>query len=195
MKTEYDTRLNTFPREYNGQFADNDIFIDCYHNCRIFSYGHGILQAYIPSIGRGHNIVKAIKEDFKEEIIFDIEESSTEVLFKFHAKHLDKLVPMLKPKTSAADRSPFSSKNLPKAKYDIPTEDLNKYKAIVEKVGKSRVLELSHITNSYLQSLVTKKNTWEDIKVDMGIKCLKNKEYIHSIGKWDDYIDYLENNI
>ena len=197
LKTEYDARLKTFPREYNGQFADNDIYIDCYHNCRIFSYGHGILQAYIPSIGRGNNIIKAIKEDFQdEEIIFDIEKSDTEVLFKFNAKHLEKLVPILKPKTSAADRSPFSSHNLPKNKtYKIPDEELKTYKNIVENLDQKQLISIVHTTKSFLQSLVNKKNSWEDIKADMALKGLKNKESIHSIGNWNDYIKYLENNL
>ena len=34
-------------------------------------------------------------------------------------------------------------------------------------------------------------DAWEDIKADMALKCLKGKEYIHSIGKWNEYIDYL----
>ena len=50
LKTEHDTRLNTFPREYNGLFAENDIYIDCLNETRIYSFGHGILQAYIPSL-------------------------------------------------------------------------------------------------------------------------------------------------
>ena len=33
------------------------------------------------------------------------------------------------------------------------------------------------------------------IKADMALKGLKGKEYIHSIGKWNDYIKYLEENL
>ena len=51
------------------------------------------------------------------------------------------------------------------------------------------------MTNTYLQSLATKKNTWENIKTDMRLKCLKGKEYIYSINKWDGYIKYLEKNL
>lgn len=48
------------------------------------------------------------------------------------------------------------------------------------------------MTNNFLKTLVTKKNRWEDIKADMALKGLKGKEYIHSIGKWSEYIAYLE---
>lgn len=162
----------------------------------MFYYGRNLLQAYIPSLGRGHNIVKYINENFGEDIIFDIEETDSEILFKFNTKHADNIIPLLKPKTSGANISPFSSKNLPKNKnYKIPDENLVAYKNIVAKIPKERILTLTHTTNKFIKSLVTKKNTWEDIKADMALKGLKGKEYIHSIGKWNDYISYLEENI
>ena len=162
----------------------------------MFYYGRNLLQAYIPSLGRGHNIVKYINENFGEDIIFDIEETDSEILFKFNTKYADNIIPLLKPKTSGANISPFSSKNLPKNKnYKIPDENLVAYKNIVDKIPQERILTITHTTNKFIKSLVTKKNTWEDIKADMALKGLKGKEYIHSIGKWNDYISYLEENI
>ncbi len=191
MKTPIDLQKMAFPREYNGLFADNDVFIDCLNKIKIFHYGKQILQAYIPSIGRGHNIIKSIKQ-FQEEIIFDIDETDTEVLFKFNAKYIDLLAPILKVKTSGADRSPFSTKNLPKIKYDIPYDDLEKYKSITSCVPKEEMLTLSKLTKSFLETLCTKKYPMKKLKEDMALKCLKGKEYIHSIGKWEDYLKYLE---
>lgn len=128
--------------------------------------------------------------------MFDVEETDSEVLFKFNTKYADDIIPLLKPKTSGSSISPFSSRNLPKNKdYEIPDEDLVSYKNIVAKIPKERILTLTHTTNKFIKSLVTKKNTWEDIKADMALKGLKGKEYIHSIGKWNDYISYLEENI
>ena len=195
LKTPIDINIKTFPREYTGEYADNDVYIDCYNNIQIFSYGHGILEAYIPSIGRGHNIIKAIQEEIGNDVIFNTYETDSEVLFQFKAKDMDKLEKYLKPKTSGAGISPFSSKNLPKTKYNIPDEDLVTYKNIIQKLGKNRIIELTHISNNYLQSLVCKKNTWEDIKADMALKGLKGKDYIHSIGKWNEYIKYIEKRI
>lgn len=114
-------------------------------------------------------------------------------MFKFHYKDSDKIIPLLKPRTSGASISPFSSKNLPRNKdYKIPDENLIHYKNIVAKIPPERILTLTHSTNNFIKSLVTKKNTYENIKADMKLKGLKNKEYIHSIGKWNDYIHYLE---
>lgn len=196
LRAFYDLAQKTFPRELNGQFSTNDIFIDCQQNIKIFHFGKQILQAYIPSIGRGHNIIKAIKEEFHgEDIIYHIEETDSEILFKFHSDNMDKLEKYLKPKTSGASISPFSSKNLPKTKYDIPEEDLEPYKEIVERVGQERILEVTHATNRYIKSLATKKNSMEKIKADMALKGLKGKNYIHAIGKWKDYVEYLNKNI
>ena len=63
------------------------------------------------------------------------------------------------------------------------------------KIPPERILTLTHTTNNFIKSLVTKKNTWEDIKADMALKGLKGKEYIHSIGEWNNYIKYLQENL
>ena len=183
---------NNFSRKLNGNLEDIDVYIDCYHGNKVFHYGHSILQAYIPSLIRGHNIIKSIHENFGQDIIFDIEETDSEVLFKFDAKYDSEIIPLLKPKTSGAGISPFSSKNLPKTIYKIPDEDFVKYKNIVAKIPKERILDITHMTNRFLKSLATKRNTWENIKADMSMKGLKGKEYIHSIDKWEDYITYLQ---
>lgn len=118
------------------------------------------------------------------------------MLFRFNSKYMEQLAPYFKPRTSGANISPFSSKNLPKNKaYKIPDEELSAYKSIVENIPKERILSVTHTTNNFLKSLATRKNTWEDIKADMALKGLKGKEYIHSIKKWKEYIKYLKNNI
>ena len=103
------------------------------------------------------------------------------------------LEPYLKPRTFGAGISPYSTKNLPKDKsYKIPDEDLNRYKELMSNVPQNHMVIIGQSIKSFLQSLVTKKNTWEDIKADMAIKGLRGKEYIHSIGKWEQYLSYLK---
>ena len=227
----YDLTTNDFPRKLNGTLEDIDIYIDCQNNIQIFYYGkRGLLEAYIPSLGRGRNIVKNIYSEFVQDIessiylvsiekenkdgevvkinsydyeslyhdkelnniITDIYETDEEVVFKFHYDKMEQFEKYFKPKTSAANRSPFSTKNLPKTKYIIPDEDLNAYKNIVSKIPVENILSVTHKTNDFMKSLVTKKNSWENIKSDMRLKGLKGKEYIHSIEKWNAYIKYLE---
>ena len=226
LKVPINKATNDFSRKLNGSYEDIDMFIECQYGNKIFHYGGSILQAYIPSLIRGHNIIKAIvglekfntiysginentpqyigengqktsiKEQFHGDIIFDIEETDSEILFKFNYKDSDNIIPLLKPKTNGANISPFSSKNLPRNKdYKIPDEEFSTYKEIVAKIPSERILTLTHSTKHYLKSLVTKKNTWDDIRADMKLKGLKGKEYIHSIGKWDEYIEYLRKEI
>lgn len=171
--------------------------MDCYNSVKIFYYGKSILQAYIPSIGRGNNILKAIEEDGHGDKIFEIEKTDAEVIFKFNVKYDDNIIPYLKPKTSGARISPYSTKNLPKTKYNIPDEDLSVYKNAIAKIPLERILTVTYCTNSFLKSLATKKNPIENIKADMTLKGLKGKEYIHSLGTetWDKYIRYLKDNL
>lgn len=194
LKTPYDLNTNDFPRKLNGNLEDNDCYIDCQFGNKIFHYGGSILQAYIPSIGRGHNIINIINE-INSNIIFDIQENDSEILFKFKYINSDKIIPLLKPKISGAGISPFSSKNLPKSNYKIPDKDFNMYKEIVAKIPQECILTLTHSTNNFIKSLATKKNPIENIKADMRKKCLRGKEYIHFIGKWNEYIKYLNNNL
>lgn len=195
LKVPYDLTTNDFTRKLNGNLEDVDVYIDCLNNTKIFYYGSSILQAYIPSLGRGHNIIKTTNE-IDTSIIFDIEETDSEILFKFKYVDSDKIIPLLKPKTSGSNISPFSSKNLPRNKeFKIPDEDLNLYKEIVSKIPQERILAITHSTNNFIKSLATKKNPIENIKADMKLKGLKGKEYIYSIGEWNNYINYLKENL
>lgn len=234
LLTPYDLSTNDFPRKLNGTLEDIDVYIDCKNDIKIFYYGkRGMLEVYIPSIGRGRNIIKSIYTEFVDDIkntpyciitekenedgeiikttsynyeslykdeklnniISDICETDIEMFFKFHYTKMDDFEKYFKPKTSAADRSPFSVKNLPKTKYNIPNEDFVAYKNIVSKIPPENVLTITHSTNNFIKSLVNKKKSLDDIKSDMRLKGLKGKEYIHSIGYWNQYIKYLEKNL
>ena len=171
------------------------MYIDCQFGNKVFHFGGSILQAYIPSLQRGHNIVKAIQQS-NPSIIFNIEETDSEILFKFKYVDSDKIIPLLKPRTSGASISPFSLKNLPRNKdFKIPDGKLTQYKQIVSKIPPEKLLIIGRMTNSFLQTLVTKKNPWENIKADMRLKCVKGKEYIYIIDKWDEYLKYLNDKI
>lgn len=196
LRTPIDERTKTFPREYTGQFAENDVYVDCYKGGQVFHIGGKILEFYCPSLQRGHNIVKAIKHAFQEEnIIFNIVETDSELMFRFNATDIERLESYLQPKTNGADRSPFSTKNLPKSKYIIPDKDLVEYKQITSNIPQNQLILIGKYTTLFLQALTTKKNPWDNIKADMALKGLRGKEYIHLIGKWNEYIKYLQANL
>lgn len=195
LKVPIDSHTNDYCRKLNGTYEDVDMYIDCQFGNKVFHFGGSILQAYIPSLQRGHNIVKAIQQS-NPSIIFNIEETDSEILFKFKYINSDSIIPLLKPKISGANISPFSLKNLPRNKdFKIPDDKLTQYKQIVSKIPPEKLLTIGRMTNSFLQTLVTKKNPWENIKADMRLKCVKGKEYIYIIDKWDEYLKYLNDKI
>lgn len=196
LKVPYDIITNQFPRKLDGTLEDADVYIDCHKGVQVSYYGKGILQAYIPSIKRGHNILNQIIADNKSDLIFDIRETDQEIIFSFKAKCIDDIIMYLNPKTSGAGISPFSTKNLPKNKdFKMPDEFLIAYKQITQNIPKNKLLDLSHTTKRFIESLATKKNPIENIKADMIKKGLKGKEYIYSIDKWDEYLEYLRTNL
>lgn len=194
IKCPYDLSTNDYPKKLNGMNEDIDCYIDCYYGTKVFYYGHGILQGYIPSVGRGRNTVKSIQES-DNNIIFDIEETNAEVLFKFKFQDSDKIIPLLKPKTNGSNISPFSSKNLPKSDYIIPDEDLVKYKKIIENIPKNSIVSINVFTQNFLRSLYKKKKDYEELKANKKLHMMKDKEYIHYIGKWNDYLSYLQKRV
>lgn len=174
---------------------DKPSMTQCQHGNMIFHDTGSTLLAYIPSLQRGHNIINTIQEENLGNV-YDIEESDSEVLFKFKYADSGKIIPLLKPRTSGSNISPFSSRNLPQNKdYKISDEDLIKYKNIVEKIPSERILTVSHATNNFIKSLANRRKPLDSIKADMKLKGLRGKEYIHCIGLWDRYIKYLEKNL
>lgn len=234
VKCPYNQASNTFSRDLKGNYEDIDCYIDCNKNVKVFYYGRSTLQAYIPSITYGRNIIRIIyskyinpknttvedvpvvvngvkttrtkytindKELFKKDIrernniIFDIEETNEEVLFKFKVSNDKTILPLLNPKTSGASISPFSTKNLPKSNYIIPDKELSMYTNISKNIPKENLLNLTHTTNRFLHELFKTQKKYDEMKSDMAFKCMKSKEYIHSIGKWCEYIKYLKENL
>lgn len=220
LKAPIDKNTNDFPRDSNGKIDTDDIYIDCAYGNQIYHYGHGVLVAYISSIGRGHNILVNIGEELlgKEEIeklnrdynqlynllieegtIKEIKQNDEEIEFKFKAKNIELVAKYLKPKTGGAGISPFSTRNLPKPEqaYIIPDEDLKEYRTITSSVPKDKLVILSQITKAFLSQKVAKKPCYKtlNIKADMKKKMLKSKEYIHSIGMWEEYLDFLSKNV
>ena len=54
-----------------------------------------------------------------------------------------------------------------------------------------------YVANAFLTNKLQKSKQYRtiDLKKDMKKKCLKTKEYIHSLGEWNEYIEYLKKEI
>lgn len=213
VKAHIDESTNDFPRDTDGKIETDDLYIKCANDSQIYHYGHSILVAYVPSIGRGHNILRALGEEIlgikadnkipfddlysklKEEgTIKDIRESDEEIEFKFNSKNIDLIAKYLKPQTGGSNISPFSTKNLPKSDYTIPVDDLNEYVEITKDIPKEDILIISHLTRDFILNKLAKSKLYKskDIKSEMKKVKLKGKDFIHYSGAWKQYLDYLE---
>lgn len=220
LKPNLDQFTNDFPRTDNESIdpSYDDIYIKCANGSQIYHYGHSTLVAYIPSIGRAHNIIIAIAKELKlinedtesrdyeilysklnnNGTIFDIHEYDSEVEFKFNAKNVELVAKYLKPQTMGADISPFSTKNLPKKKYEIPLENIKEYREIIDSISEGNKLLINILTKEFMSKIMakdTKLYNEINIKTDMKKRMLKGKEYIHNMGYWDKYLDYLRKNL
>lgn len=203
---DLDVGTNDFARNPDGSIDEDMVYIACQNGSKIWYYGlnesrRAILAAYIPSIGRGRNVKKAIKKE-KIEII-DYNESDEEVMFRFKAEDIDAVADLMKAKTSGSNISPFSTRNLPKDKtVKIPDNEIDRYKAITSKViKKGDMLLIKNVNASFLtdvlEKTLKKKNKKYSYKDDM--KKLKMsrqvKEFIWHKEMFDEYLDFLDKEI
>ena len=205
VRAHYDLSANDFVRDANGELDDS--FSDFYLSGRSgIEIRHGVgseLACYIPKLQLGNNILKSyyekmigsygkksvdkIVEELKaNKYINDCDILSIEVYFTFDAKYLDDLAPIVKLKTSGASISPFSVRNLPKAPYTIPKKDMDKYK---KAKGELTGLQISRLQDAFID-----KKCDKDFKTKMKKEMLKANQYIHKIGLWDDYCEWIKEN-
>ena len=202
-----DEVYHDLPRDASGNISHEEVelYIACQYGNKITEYGKDssnrmVLRAYIPSTGRGRNIKKAM--DAQGIQYTNYLETDEEVEFRFKAKDIAPIAELMKVKTGGANISPFSIKNLPKADVEIPTEEIERYKAIVAKVQKDDLLIIHRITNDFLSSFVEKKckkidGKSFDVNTDMKKMKMKRmvKEYIWTKGFWEEYLSFLQKKI
>ena len=131
----------------------------------------------------------------------DYLETDEEAEFKFKPKDIEQIATLLKAKTSGANISPFSVKNLPKADVEIPTVEIERYKAVTAQVQKEDLLIIHRFTTSFLSSVLAKKLKGNNRKYNINVEMRKMKmgrmpkEFIYVNGCWDEYLVCLDKNI
>ena len=130
-------------------------------------------------------------------MIFNIEETDSEVLFKFKDKNMKEIASVLKPQTSGANISPFSSKNLPKKKRVLTNAQIEEYRKITSVIPKEDKLKVSHINDDFITDKLCKKYriSTQNAKAEMKKELLKPLDYFSYKGMWSDYIKYLKKEI
>lgn len=201
-----DEVYHDLPRDNSGNIIHEEVelYIACKNGNKITEYGKDtsnrmVLRAYIPSIGRGRNVKKAM--DAKGVQYSNYRETDEEVEFHFKAKDIEPIAELMGAKTGGANISPFSIKNLPKADVEISTAEIERYRAVAAKVQKDDLLIIHRITTDFLSNILEKKYKKIDKKFDVGVDMKKLmmsrmvKEYIYTKNMWDEYLDFLQKKI
>ena len=193
---DYDLDTNDFPRDEQGNIDSdfNDFYIPGRKYVQIRHAGRDNLGCYVFSIGVGRNILTDIyeKESTKkapkkleplcdkmveEDIITDYTIYDGEVLFIFKAAHLDDWAKIFKLKKKSAKISPLSIKN-------------QRYEEAVASLDKTQKMLIAKKVFSKMSSKMSKAKKAEMRKLGM-----KPKQYIHYIGKWDDMLKEVQEEI
>lgn len=153
---------------------------------------------------KGQYAENLCSELVKHEILVSAEVLDYEVIFEFKADTLDYIAKLVGASSYGANISPFSSKNLPREPYKIPEKDMKLYKAAIKdfpirttnlhgKAIESPDMTLINKLNREFDEVIIKSQPKNfNIKEDKKKKCLKVKEYIHSMGMWQEYCEFLK---
>lgn len=215
VKAHYDLDTNDFPRDKNGAIYDTfaDFYLDCYgdveikHVCPEPRKRNHELACYVPNVKRGKHILKMILRDNgikcgritdddklstmvmkKTDLFTEVEFTDEELWFSFKPENLEYMGKFIRIKTSGANISPLSSKNLPKVQPVLPKEEKQRYQKIVKKfhgeaLDKARLIK---IINKEFEKQLPKNWTEQAKQLKMDFK-----SYIYHKGLWDKYLDKL----
>lgn len=137
------------------------------------------------------------KELIDNNILLFTEELDDECEFRFKSNQMEYIAELVGAKTSGAKISPFSTKNLPSKKislkkYNIPLEELTLYKEIIKVLNNKERLVISKLQEQFNSIIQAEKGALYDINAERKLSCLGGKEFIHSIGLFDKYLDFLK---
>lgn len=215
VKARYDLDTLDFPRTETGGVEDeyDEQYIPCkrgeirhtYRNTR----GKDILAWYCDNIRTGVAVYNELKEKFPD-VDWEIDEDlgigkddiycnlgrKKDVIIYFEASEIDKVASIVDASTRGASIRPYSIKNLPKMPYIIPEKELKDYIKITEKFKGENPLELAQIIRKANKEFALECDKDNKDKVPFVTKQynskLKFKEYVHSVGLWDKYLEFLK---
>lgn len=196
VKAMFDLSTNDYPRDDEGNIEStfDDIYIVCKSDSMIRHAYQDNLSAYIPSLQRGRKIINNIIAKYGN-IIYEIDETSAEITFEFKDADIKKIAEMMEASTYGKSINAFSKKNLPKVKYTIPENELNQYKVLVKDIPFNQISKISKMIDGFDVIIIKAKGKKYDVKTERKKTTLKQKEFIHKIGMWDEFIEYVKKEV
>lgn len=205
--TELTTDTHDFVRDKNGDIHPDydELYIECSYGAKIkHSYKEDILGYWTDKISKLKSTTKKFDEN---NIKYQLGDAGDEYIIYFNDADMDKVAKLVGAKTTGKKIKPFDKVNIPDriivepteskepviiSVYKIPSEDLKPYhNAIAPIAGKSEKLKLVKKTLIDFDEIIKTAKEVDPVKERERLK-MGQKEYIHSIGMWDEYIKYIQ---
>ena len=185
-----------FPRDAEGKIPDTfeDLYIACGKGEIRHTYEPGILCWRILDKPRtGYNVYEELKSK-KLKVEFD--DCGSDVQIFFDEADLDKVAKVVRARTAGAKIKPFSPKNLPRAQYKIPEEDLEQLSNLLSDLDRKVRLRIGRDSLKLFDTIIAKKKGKKfNVEEERDNSGLKPKEFIHSIGLWNEYCKFVKKQI
>lgn len=204
--TELTTDTQDFVRDYDGEIHSDydELYIPCNYDGKIkHTYSDSIL-AYFTD--RSSTYKRVIKELTNSNIKFNTDEIGVEFIIYFSDSDMPKVAKIVGAKTSGKKIHPFDDVNIPDRVvpkntkvapsatigYSIPARDKGLYYAAMSSIKDRKIKNefKKNVTEKFIKTLNDSDFTRKCENMQM-----KPIEYIHYIGKWDNYISYIKENI
>lgn len=186
-----DRRTNDFPRNRRGEPDTDDFYIPCRkygkESGQIYHYGQNLLGVLVKGLIRYRRLLKLCEEN--NIVISNLREGDDECSFTFSAKDFDFIAEFMGAVTQGKNIRPFSIKNLPKSMYEIPPENIKEYREILDSLENNDKLIVSQLTDEFIRKTFGKKSA---VDIRLHKMSRQKREYIHMMGKWDNYIKFLK---
>lgn len=190
--------IDDFPRNKEGEIEESfdDLFIPCTYGVIKHTYaGNDILCVCMyDRQSMGIKIEKRIKEAFPQ-IEIECEAACNDYYIYFNANDIEKIATIIKPRTKGKNIDPFDmavkeikKKIITKTKnnYEIPVKDQNALYSITRSMTdrSAKMKFFKTYSSRYIEKIGR--------EVDFNKSPLKIKQFIHSIGEWNNYVDFIQ---
>ena len=206
--TELTPDTHDFVRDKNGNIHPDydELYIECNYGGKIkHSYKEDILSYWTDKISTYKSTLNKFKEN---KIKYQLEDAGEEYIIYFNDADMDKVAKLVGAKTLGKKIKPFDEKNIPDriivepsksvepiviSVYKIPPDDMKPYYSAISPLpGKSEKMQLVKQTLVDFDAVIKKSKGIDPVKEKEKLN-INPKEYIHSIGMWDEYIKFLKN--
>ena len=203
----------------------DDYYIKCKNGIQIRHVHQSTLMCYIPSIGRARNIMRTLYNRFVgsdvistsekdgktiveridieevytaligKKVVTEVIEYDSELEFQFHATMIEVIAEIVEAKTSGKTISPLSPRNLPKQPYSISEEDMALYKEVIGRIPQTKMYIMAKLASGFDEVIAKKFGKKFEIKAEQRKAMLNKTAFIHSLGMWPEYVEYLRDAI